>query len=65
MHARWVIEYEKFLEVEESLCTLILQAVEEPYPEALKEEYIWYGSRTPYGMISHLHTKISKVTNKD
>ena len=44
-YARKVIEYEKFLGVEESLRTLILQVVEEPNLEALKEEYIGYGSR--------------------
>ena len=38
-HARKVIEYEKLLGVEESLLTLILQAVE--------EEYIGYGGRHP------------------
>ena len=32
---------------------------------ALKEEYIGYGSRTPFEVISHLCTKINKVTNKD
>ena len=64
-HARRVIEYEKFLGVEECLCTLIIHAVEEPYLKALKEEYIGYGSRTPFRMISHFCTKISKVTNKD
>ena len=64
-HARQVIEYKKFLGVEESLHTLILQAVEEPYLETPMEEYIVYESRTLYEMISHLSTKISKVTNKD
>ena len=39
--------------------------VEEPYLEALKEEYIGYGSRTPLEMIAHLCTKISEVINKD
>ena len=63
--ARWVIEYEKFLGVEESLLTLILQVVEEPYLKALKEEYIGYGGRTPFEMIAHLCIKINKVTNKD
>ena len=48
-----------------SLYTLIPHVVKEPYLEALKEEYIGYGSRTPFEMISHLHTNISKVTNKD
>ena len=64
-HARKVIEYEKFLGVEESLCTLILQAVEGPYLEALKEYFIGYGGRTPFEMILHLHIKISKAMNKD
>ena len=39
--------------------------MKKPYLEALKVECIGYGSRAPYEMISHLHTKISKVTNKD
>ena len=39
-HARKVIEYKKFLGVEERLQTLILQAMEGQYLEALKEEYI-------------------------
>ena len=51
--------------MEESLLTLILQAVEGPYLKALKEEYIGYVGRTPFEMIKHLHTKISKVTNND
>ena len=51
--------------VEESIRTLLLQAVEESYLEALKEEYIGYGGRTPFEMIEHLRTKISKVTNKE
>ena len=46
-HARRVIKYEKFLGVEESLHTFILQVEEEPYLKALKEEYIGYRSRTP------------------
>ena len=33
--------------------------------EALKEEYIMYGAWTPFEIIEHLWTKISKVTNKD
>ena len=64
-HSRRVIKYEKFLGVEESLLTLILKVIKEPYLEALKEEYIGYGSRTLFEMISHLHTKISKIMNKD
>ena len=59
-HARKV-----FLGVEESIRTPLLQVVEEPYLEALKEEYIRYGRRTPFEMIEHLWTRISKVTNKD
>ena len=46
-HARKLIEYEKFLGVEESLRTLILQAVDEPFVEALEEEYIGYGGEHP------------------
>ena len=42
-HARRLIAYDKFLGVEESLQTLILQAVDEPFVEAWKEEYIRYG----------------------
>ena len=49
-----MIEYEKFLGVEESLQILILQTVDQLYLEALKEEYIGYGGRTPYEMIAHL-----------
>ena len=64
-HARRVIEYEKCLGIKESLHTLILHVMEEPYLKALKEEYITYGSRTPFEIISHFCTKISKVTNKD
>ena len=41
-HARRLFEYEKFLGVEESLQMLIHQAVDEPFVEALKEEYIGY-----------------------
>ena len=37
-HAQKVIKNEKFLGVEENIPTLILQVVEEPYLEALKEE---------------------------
>ena len=60
-----VIKYEKFLGVEENLQTQILQAVVEPFVEALKEEVILYGGKTPYKMIVHLRTKNSKVTNRD
>ena len=60
-----VIKYKEFLGAEESIQTLILQEVEEPFLEALKEEYIGYGRRTPFKMIEYLRTKISKVTNKD
>ena len=63
-HARKVIEYKKFLGVEESIRTLMLQVVEKSYLEALKEEYIGYGGETPFEMITHLQTKISKVPNK-
>ena len=35
-HVRKVIEYKKFLGVEESIKTLMLQVVEEPYLETLK-----------------------------
>ena len=42
----------------------MLQAIEEPYLEALKEEYIVYGGQTPVEMIKHLWTDISKVTNE-
>ena len=59
------MKYEKFLGVKESLQMLILQAVEGPYLEALKEDYIGYEGRTPFKMISHLHLKINKVANKD
>ena len=62
-HARKVIKYEKFLGVEESIRTLLLQVVEESYLEAPKEKYIGYGWWTLFKMIEHLQTKISKVTN--
>ena len=42
-----------------------LQAVDEPFFEALKEEYIGYGGRMPFDMIKHLQTKITKVTNEE
>ena len=41
-HSRKEEEYEKYLGIIESIHTLILQVVNEPYLEALKEEYIWY-----------------------
>ena len=53
-HARQVFKYEKFSGVQESLHTLILQAVEEPYLKALKEEYIGYSSRTPLEIVAYL-----------
>ena len=43
----------------------MLQAVEESYLEALKEDEIGYGGWTIFEMIKHLQIKISKVTNKD
>ena len=46
-HARKVIKYEKFLGIEEIIKNLLFQAVEEPNLEALKEEYVGYGGRTP------------------
>ena len=42
-HARKVLEYKRFLGAEESIRSLLLQAVEELYAEVLKEEYISYG----------------------
>ena len=59
-HQIWI-----FLGAEVSLNTFILQVVEEPYLEALKEQYIGYGRRISLEMIAHLNTKICKVTNKD
>ena len=44
---------------------LLIQAVDEPFIKALKEDYIMYGRRTPYNMIVHLRTNKSKVTNKE
>ena len=44
----------KFLGVEESIRSLLLKEVEKLYVEALKEEYIGYGGRTPFEMIQHL-----------
>ena len=37
-HARKFIKHEKFLGMEESLITVILQAVDKPFVEALKED---------------------------
>ena len=45
------VKYEKFLGVEEKFRTLMLQVVDESYLEALKEEYIQDGGRTPFEMI--------------
>ena len=59
------MEYEKFLEVEESIRTLLLQAVDEPFLEAMKEEYIGYGSKIPLKLLEHLQNKMSKVANED
>ena len=44
---------------------LILQALDEMFLEALKEEYMGYEGKMPFEMIKHTRTKISKVTNKD
>ena len=44
-HARRLLEYEKLLGVEESLWILIVKTVDEPFMEALKEEYIGYGDK--------------------
>ena len=62
-HARNFIDYEKFLGVVESLRSLILQAGNERFVEALKEEYIGYGRQMPHDLIMHLWTKISKLSN--
>ena len=35
------------------------------FVETLKKEYMEYGGQTPYDIIVHLQTKISKVTNRD
>ena len=59
------LEYKKLLWVKESIWTLILQVVEEPYLKALKEEYIGYGIQTSFKVTEHLRTKISKVINRD
>ena len=64
-HARKLIEYEKFFGMEKSLQTLILQAVDEPFVEALKEAYIGYGGWTSHDILVHLWMKISKVNNRD
>ena len=53
-HVCKVIEYKKFLGVEESISTLITQAVEVPFLKAIKEDYIGYGGRTPFEMLEHL-----------
>ena len=50
-YARKVIEYEKFLGIEESLQTLFLQAMKGLYLEALNKEYIRYYDRTAFKMI--------------
>ena len=65
IYARRLIEYEKFLGVEESLRTLILQAVNEPFVEALEEKYIGYGRQTPHEIIMHLQIKVNKFINRD
>ena len=44
---------------------LILQAVVEPYPEALKEEYIGHDSVLPTHVITYLQGRMSKVTKHD
>ena len=64
-HSQKKEEYEKYLRVMESTQTLILQAVDKPYLEALKEEYIGYDGILPTTMIHHLRSKINKVINKD
>ena len=53
------------LGAKESVWSLTLQAVDAPFVEALKEVYIRYVGQTPFELIVHLRTKISKVTNKD
>ena len=42
-YTRKVIEYEKFLGIKESNQILIIQAIKNPYLEALKEDYIGHG----------------------
>ena len=61
VHARKVMEYEKFLEVKESMRQLIWQVVEEPYLEALKKDYISCSGRILYSMLGYLRNKISKA----
>ena len=64
-HARKLVKCEKFLEVEESIWTLLIQAVDELFIEPLKEDYIGYGRRMPYEVIEHLQTIISKMATKE
>ena len=64
-HAKKLIEYEKLLEVEESLWISILQAVDEPFVEAPKEECTEYNGQAPHDILLHLQTKISKDLNRD
>ena len=64
-HTRKENENEKYLGVTECIRGLILQSVEEPYLEALKEKYIGYDGLVPADMIHHLRSKISNVTNRD
>ena len=58
-------EYEKYLGVMESIRTLILQALHEPYLEALKKKYICHCGILPTTMIHHLRSKTSKFTSQD
>ena len=51
--------------MEDSIRTLLIQVVKEPYLEALKAEYMGYWGRMLFNMIEHLQTKRSKATNKD
>ena len=53
-----------FLGFEESIQAPLLQAVNDPFLEALKEEYVEYGDRIPFDKIEHLWTKISMITKK-
>ena len=55
-HFRKEKEYEKYLRVTESIQTL-LQAVDEPYLEALKQDYIGYDGVLPTTMIHHLQKR--------
>ena len=64
-HARNEKEYEKYYRVMESIRTLILQTVDMPYLEALKEEYTGSDGILPTKMICCLWSKISKVPNQD